>query len=425
MNRGFIFNHNKCVACGACSAACILENEWAVHARSIFTYNSEAFPSLPIINISLACNHCETAVCLEGCPTDSYYRDTLSRAVLLDGKKCIGCKYCQWNCPYDAPKFNTEKGIIEKCNLCYSVLIEGRLPACTTGCPTGALKYGELSEQLQESIPHMIPDKNLNPSIEFKGCQKLIPPRIIPENIFRSGSSGTGAKNQNISIEWSLFVFSFLTTLSVTAIISSLIKGQFPEKILSVSIIIFAGIISLFHLGQKMRAWRTVFNLRTSPLSREVAIFIIYSTVCLISAFLHLPGFLVVSSVIGLILLIAIDSVYIYADKRKKIIFHSGQTFISGLLIVSFLTGNIISFIFIAILKLTSTVYNLFVNKLNGINFTVRFVRIIILLVTGTSLVSGISFNDPVIIYLFLTGELFDRIIFYIDFDPLNINKLL
>jgi hypothetical protein len=29
------------------------------------------------------------------------------------------------------------------------------------------------------------------------------------------------------------------------------------------------------------------------------------------------------------------------------------------------------------------------------------------------------------IISLFLTGELFDRIIFYIDFDPEDINKLI
>jgi hypothetical protein len=35
------------------------------------------------------------------------------------------------------------------------------------------------------------------------------------------------------------------------------------------------------------------------------------------------------------------------------------------------------------------------------------------------------SYNDLFIISLFLTGEFFDRIMFYIDFDPLNINTLI
>jgi hypothetical protein len=62
------------------------------------------------------------------------------------------------------------------------------------------------------------------------------------------------------------------------------------------------------------------------------------------------------------------------------------------------------------------------VNKIHGINFGIRFLRLALLLVIGISFVSDISYHDPVIISLFLTGELFDRIIFYIDFDPVNIN---
>ena len=72
------------------------------------TFNSEAKHLFPVINLSLACNHCESAVCMEGCPASAYSRETLTGAILLDEKKCIGCRYCQWNCPYDAPKFNSE-----------------------------------------------------------------------------------------------------------------------------------------------------------------------------------------------------------------------------------------------------------------------------------------------------------------------------
>ncbi|MCX6254866.1 MAG: 4Fe-4S binding protein [Bacteroidia bacterium] len=391
----------------------------------IITYNSEVLPSIPLTNLSLACNHCETAVCLDGCPTASYYREPQTGAIIIDEKKCIGCRYCLWNCPYDAPKFDDEKRIIGKCNFCYSGLIEGRLPACTTACPTGALDYGELSEPILEDIPPWFPDKNLNPAIGLTGKPNSIPLRIIPEKIFEQETRVSVGKERNKIREWSLVAFSFLITLSVAILISSLINGIFPEKIILILIIILAGILSLFHLGRLVRAWRAIINVKSSPLSREIVLFIIYSVVSFIAVFFHLPGFLIASSFFGLILLIVIDSVYIYADKRKSVIMHSGQTFLSALLIVSFFTGIVLPFIFIALIKLAASVYSLSDHKINRINFGIRFLRIALLLITGSSLISGISYTDPVIISLFLTGELFDRIIFYIDFDPLNINTLI
>ena len=135
MRKGFIFDHNKCVGCGACMASCILENRWTVYPRYVYTYNSEALSSLPLVNLSLACNHCEEPVCLKGCPSGSYFRESLTGAIVIDDRKCIGCRYCQWNCPYDAPKFDDKKKVIGKCNLCYSGLTEGRSPACTNACP--------------------------------------------------------------------------------------------------------------------------------------------------------------------------------------------------------------------------------------------------------------------------------------------------
>ena len=421
MINGFIFSHNKCVNCGSCRAACILENRWTIHPRIIYTYNSEALSSLILTNLSLACNHCEIPVCLDGCPTNSFYREPLTGAVIIDGKKCIGCKYCQWNCPYDAPKYDITNKIIGKCNLCYSGLIEGRLPACTTACPTGALNYGELSEPDLKNFPPWLPDKNLNPAIRFKDKQNNYPPRIIPDNIFEPEVPKSYTKENEMAGKWSLFAFSFLITLSVAITISSIINGIFPGKILSVSIIILAVIISFFHLGKRFRAWRAISNIRSSPLSREIALFIIYSTVSFIAVFLQLPGFLIASSFTGLVLLIVIDSVYIYADKSRSVIMHSGQTFLSALLIVSFFTGMVIPFIFIALIKIAASVYSLSVNKINNINFVIRFMRMALLIVTAVSLVSDTTNFDSVMYSIFLTGELIDRIIFYIDFAPVNI----
>jgi len=425
MPEGFIFNHNKCVSCRACTAACILENGWTVSPRLIYTYNSNAISAQPLVNISLACNHCKEAVCLTGCPTGSYFREAVTGAILVDDSKCIGCKYCQWNCPYDAPKFDSKKRIIGKCNLCYSGLIEDRLPACTNACPTGALKFGEFSEAAPENIPEWIPDKNLNPSIEFTGNMNVVPLRIIPGKIIENEKNEPENDEKSITGEWSLIGFSFLSTLSVSSLISSIINGNFPNFILLISTIFLAGFISIFHVGRAMGSWRSLAKLKTSPLSREIAAFFIYSSVSLFAVFFELPGFLIASSVIGLILLILIDSVYIYADRRNSIITHSGQTFLSSLLIISFFTGSEIPFIFIALIKIVISVFNLSVNRLTGSSFGIRFLRLAFLVVTGISLIAGFSYHDPVIVTLFLTGEFLDRMFFYIDFNPMNIKILI
>jgi Fe-S-cluster-containing dehydrogenase component len=424
MRKGFIFDHNKCVNCNACKAACILENGWKVQPRNIFTYNSEAEPLLSLINLSLACNHCESAICMEGCPASAYSRESVTGAIIIDDVKCIGCRYCQWNCPYDAPRFDPENKIINKCNLCYSRLIDGHQPACSAACPTGALGFGILSELKSDVFYSWFPDKNLNPAIEFSSSLNDIPLKIIPDRIPVREDLKKVDATKNISGELSLIAFSFLTTLSVSIIITSLVKGVFPERMILIPVLILAGAISLFHLGNRLRAWRSVINVRNSPLSREIVLYIIYTVVSVIAGFFHLPGLLIAASLTGLILLLQIDNVYYYANRNKSVFLHSGQTFMSALFIVSFLSGMLLSFVLIALVKLASSVYILSVNKTNHIS-GIRFLRIALLLVSGASMVSQISYHDLFIISLFLTGELFDRVMFYIDFDPLNINTLI
>jgi anaerobic dimethyl sulfoxide reductase subunit B (iron-sulfur subunit) len=423
MRKGFIFNHELCVNCSACSAACILENGWTIQSRRVYTYNSETYSSLPLIHLSLACNHCEIPACLDSCPTSSYKRDPLTEAIIIDEKRCIGCKYCQWNCPYDAPKFDSETRVIGKCNLCNSGLKEGHLPACTTACPTGALGFGWLSDSDSNNYFPWIPDKNLKPGINFTGNLNYNPLIIIPDKKFVPGiqlaSDNAGGK----TFEWSLFAFSFLTTISVALTISSLVIGTFPDLIQLLSINIFAGIISLFHPGRPSRSWRSVSNLARSPLSREIALFISYFILSAISIIFQTPGFLIAASVTGLILLIFIDAVYIYTNIRRSLTLHSGQTFFSGLLIVSFFTGSLLPFIFIAVIKLFPSVYCLINDEKYNIPFGVRFIRIVLLIITGVSLASKISYPDPVISSIFIIGEIIDRIIFYKDFSPVNIKK--
>jgi Fe-S-cluster-containing dehydrogenase component/DMSO reductase anchor subunit len=423
MNDGFIFNHNRCVACGACSAACMLENKWSFKPRIIYTSDSSAVPSLPLINLSLACNHCKKAICMEGCPAAAYYREPATGAVVIDDSKCIGCRYCQWNCPYDAPKYIHSSKVIGKCHLCHHRLTEGLIPACASGCPTGALQYGKLNEQNVDEIIPWFPEKNLEPAVRLSGIN-FSSTIIVPESAFDGGQERSSEIELISAPEWSLVGFSFLTILSVAQILTALIGGHFPEKLLSFLVIVLAGIISLYHLGKKKRAWRAVINLRSSPLSREIALFIIYFLLATSAIVLQLPVLLILSSLAGLMLLLAIDAVYIFSDKRKAVYLHSGQAFITVLLMVSFLSGKILPFVFIAVIKLTISVWQSRSRDDGSIKLVMSFMRIALLIVTGTSLITGISYQETAVICLFLVGEFFDRILFYIDFKPLNINRL-
>jgi len=429
MRKGFNFNHSKCVNCNACSAACILENGWTVHPRNIFIYNSDSEIVLPVINLSLACNHCESAVCLTGCPASAYSREASTGAIIIDEMKCIGCRYCQWNCPYDAPKYDEKKNTIAKCNLCCSGLIAGRESACSNSCPTGALKFGELYDTAPVGFYSWFPDIGLNPAIEFSGSKNNPPLKVIPEyggSVEQlSQDQIKNKKEKNLSGEVSLIIFSFLATISVSVLVSSLIKGVFPDKWIFVPLLICTGLVSFSHLGRKLRSWRSLANLRNSPLSREIAALITYSVVSVITVFMTLPALFIASSVSGLILLMLIDSVYIYADKSRAVILHSGQTFISALIIISFISGSVLPFVFMALIKLGLLFYNQLINRFNNSEFTIRFLRLAFLVVPGLNLILHNSHSDIFVIFIFLSGELIDRILFYKDFNPININTLI
>jgi DMSO reductase anchor subunit/formate hydrogenlyase subunit 6/NADH:ubiquinone oxidoreductase subunit I len=362
---------------------------------------------------------------MQGCPASVFSRDSDTGAVIFDENKCIGCKYCLWNCPYDAPKFDYIKKTIAKCNLCNSGMIAGRQPACSTACPTGALRFGQITDAMQESFYPWFPDKKLIPAVAFTGQQNSTPLRIIPENTVSDMKQNQDKKNRNNSGDLSLILFSFFATISVALLISSFFSEIFPDKRIFVSLLLAAGLISLFHLGKKIRSWRSLSNIRYSPLSREIAAFILYTAISVTAVFIYQPFLLIAAAIAGLIFLLLIDHVYIFSDRNKSTVLHSGQTFISALIIISFISSAVLPFIFIALIKLGLTLYSLTGEKLKNSFFVVRFLRIVLLVVPGLSLVLQHTHPDITIIIIFLTGEFIDRVLFYVDFNPLNIDTLI
>jgi anaerobic dimethyl sulfoxide reductase subunit B (iron-sulfur subunit) len=155
----FYFDASACAGCKACMAACKDKNDLPVgiNWRKVYDYGGGSWipdprhPNIMIPNnvfvysTSTACMHCQDPLCANVCPAAAITKRD-DGVVLIDADKCIGCRYCEWACPYGAPQFNEAEGIMTKCNFCEDYLAEGKNPACVDQCPLRALDFGELSD---------------------------------------------------------------------------------------------------------------------------------------------------------------------------------------------------------------------------------------------------------------------------------------
>ena len=182
----FYFDSSACSGCKTCQMACKDKNDlgpgqvwrrvyevtgggWkkrgATWQQNIFAYN-----------LSMSCNHCEEPICVENCPTKALGKRE-DGIVQIDQSLCIGCKYCAWVCPYGAPQFNPEKGVMGKCDFCADYIDEGKNPSCVDACPMRALDFGDYQELLEKHGPsehiHPLPDHSITePSLCVKAHTK-------------------------------------------------------------------------------------------------------------------------------------------------------------------------------------------------------------------------------------------------------------
>ena len=150
MQQGFDFDPALCIKCHACEIACKSWNEVEVGPRwrEVVKVTSGTFPDLQSMNVSMACMHCGDAPCLTACPVDAISKRAEDGIVMVDQDKCIGCGFCAWACPFNAPQLTTAAGKMEKCNFCQTPGLErpvGLPRACEEVCPTGAIKSGSLA----------------------------------------------------------------------------------------------------------------------------------------------------------------------------------------------------------------------------------------------------------------------------------------
>jgi Fe-S-cluster-containing dehydrogenase component len=111
------------------------------------------------------CMHCDTPTCASVCPVGAVVK-TSAGPVLYNEDKCMGCRYCMQACPFGVPRYQWDSALprVRKCTLCNDRVAAGLATACATVCPTGATKFGDRDELIEEATARIRanPDKYVN-----------------------------------------------------------------------------------------------------------------------------------------------------------------------------------------------------------------------------------------------------------------------
>jgi len=155
----FYIDTSRCSGCKTCQVACKDKNNLDIGVlwRRVYEISRGSWTKLNGVwknnikayNVSLSCNHCEKPVCVEVCPTGAMKKNK-NGIVTIDAKKCIGCNYCAWACPYGAPQYDEAKGVMTKCDFCEDYLADGKNPSCVDSCPMRVIDFGDLEELKQK-----------------------------------------------------------------------------------------------------------------------------------------------------------------------------------------------------------------------------------------------------------------------------------
>lgn len=150
-----VMRQNRCVDCERCKEACAKTNDVPSYG-----YRTTILEQLRIVGpaetetifMPVLCNHCNRPPCVRVCPTRATYKDKKTGIVMMDYKKCIGCKTCMAACPYNARYFKEENRAIDKCNFCYDTRLSKGMKdtACVAACPAGVRVFGDLSDPESE-----------------------------------------------------------------------------------------------------------------------------------------------------------------------------------------------------------------------------------------------------------------------------------
>lgn len=276
----FYLDASACSGCKACQAACKDKHDLPVGVlwrrvyevtgggwtRASETWTSDVFA----YHLSLSCHHCDRPICADVCPTQAMHKRA-DGIVVVDRDRCMGCQYCSWACPYDAPQYDPARGQMTKCDFCADNLAAGKPPACVAACPMRVLEMRERDDERSGRD-----ERAASASVTPLPLASLTQPALIVKPHQASHRAGRLGNVEEVSgprgSEDSLVAFTLLAQLAVGATwLQNLTQSVNTRAMASITAIMLVALLSSFlHLGQPRHAWRALANLRTSWLSREV-----------------------------------------------------------------------------------------------------------------------------------------------------------
>ncbi len=331
----FHLDSSGCSGCKACQVACKDKHDLPLGVlwRRVYEVTGGGWErrdgawlnDVYAYNVSMACNHCERPICLEVCPTAAIGRRE-DGIVLIDADRCMGCRYCEWACPYGALQYHAGAGRMTKCTLCVDELEAGRSPACVAACPLRVLSIEGIDARRGAAVPagaHSAArrtDEEDPAGLMDSGARTLfpLPDPGLTEPAFRvtpqgpHGDDGRApaprvANGEEVGLalsglwEPSLVAFTLLAQAAVGMLWALLVggwlagEGWFGGRVAAgtgavvgagaagppsdgtavylatiAALTVFAMAISFLHLGRPRNARRALANLRRSWLSREV-----------------------------------------------------------------------------------------------------------------------------------------------------------
>ncbi len=149
-----VLDTRKCIDCKACTVACKTENKIPLGRETYRNWVSEGplrgeYPNLGQSYTPGQCMQCANTPCDRVCPTRATWVND-DGIVVVEDRKCIGCKYCMTACPYNARYYNEETGAVDKCTFCIQRVAVGEIPACVETCPTKVRVFGDLNDPESE-----------------------------------------------------------------------------------------------------------------------------------------------------------------------------------------------------------------------------------------------------------------------------------
>ena len=153
---GMLADSIRCIGCKRCMSACKrwnnlrverdeLVTDWETHLNAnnwkIINLRADTKNRAKRGYVQWSCQHCIEPACVGVCPVTAITK-LPNGAVVINEKKCIGCRYCFQACPWKVPQFDFDKRVTRKCHLCYNrTLLNYQKPACVAACPVGALSF--------------------------------------------------------------------------------------------------------------------------------------------------------------------------------------------------------------------------------------------------------------------------------------------